>query len=217
MILGADAEPYGPDKPTSGVGAWSGWELPGYVYENSSHEEIEERCAVCHMARTPTYDPTFATPDTLLNRVGGHTFAVVWDNGTPEDESDDLLNYVGCESCHGQVTIEFVHLTQEKTHKLLDTLASYLPQDTATGLPLLHTDASLNAIQKAAAYNFYFVENDGSFGAHNYKYAEGLLKSSIEQVKLSAGAAGIVSITDVPNDQGKQGSGDLEHCFLPRC
>jgi predicted CXXCH cytochrome family protein len=204
MIVGADAEPYGPDKPTSGVGFWSGWEFPGYAYENSSHEEIEERCAVCHMANTPTYDPTYATPDTLLNRVGGHTFAVVWDNDTPGDESDDILNYVGCEPCHGQVTIDFVRLTQEKTHKLLDTLAAYLPKDPSSGELLDFSDPSLNAIQKAAAYNYYFVENDGSFGAHNFKYAEGLLQSSIEQVKLSAGAAAIASITDVPNDQGKQ-------------
>ena len=100
--------------------------------------------------------------------------------------------------------IDFVRLTQEKTHKLLDTLAAYLPKSASSGDPLSHTDASLNAIQKAAAYNYYFVEYDGSFGAHNFKYAEGLLKSSIEQVKLSAGAADIASITDVPNDQGKQ-------------
>jgi hypothetical protein len=74
----------------------------------------------------------------------------------------------------------------------------------SNGLPLPHTNATLTPIQKAAAYNFYFVENDGSFGTHNFKYAEGLLKSSIEQLKLGQGSADIVSVKDVPNDQGKQ-------------
>jgi predicted CXXCH cytochrome family protein len=203
MIIGAGSMPYGPSEPTSGVGLWAGWELPGYVYENSSHEEIEERCAQCHMAMTPSFDPTYATPDTLLNKVGGHTFAVVWDRGTPNDETDDLLNYVGCEECHGKVTIDFVHLTQEKTHKLLDTLAVYLAKDTSGNI-ISFTNSSLTLRQKAGSYNYSFVTNDGSFGAHNFKYAEGLLKSSIEQLKLGQGSANIASIADVPNDQGKQ-------------
>ncbi len=67
----------------------------------------------------------------------------------------------------------------------------------------MHTTASLTQIQKAGAYNYYFVKQDGSYGTHNFKYAEGLLKSSIEQLKLGAGAASITSIKDVPNDQGR--------------
>jgi len=203
MVLGTEATPFAGTPTGTVIGLISGWELPGYVYENGSHSEIEERCAACHMAATPTFDPTYATPDTLLNRLGGHTFAVKWDNDTPNDESDDILNYVGCKDCHGEVTIDFVHLTQEKTHELLDSLAALLPAGT-NGLPLPHTNATLSPIQKAAAYNYYFVESDGSFGAHNFKYAEGLLKSSIEQLKLGQGSADIVSVSDIPNDQGKQ-------------
>ncbi len=203
MVLGTEATPFAGTPTGTVIGMYSGWELPGYVYENGSHSEIEERCATCHMAATPTFDPTFTTPDTLLNRVGGHTFAVVWDNDTPDDESDDILNYVGCKECHGEVTVDFVHLTQEKTHELLDSLAALLPKGT-NGLPLPHSNATLTPTQKAAAYNYYFVENDGSFGAHNFKYSEGLLKSSIEQLKLGQGSAGIVSVSDIPNDQGKQ-------------
>jgi predicted CXXCH cytochrome family protein len=203
MLAGAEGPAYGPTTSTNGVGEWTGWELPGYVYENGSHGEIQEKCVTCHMAQTPTFDPTYAKPDTLLNKVGGHTFAIVWDGGTPNDESDDVLNYVGCEDCHGIVTLDFVRLTQEKTHNLLDTLASYLPKGT-DGLPLAHTNATLTPVQKAGAYNYYFVANDLSYGVHNFKYAEGLLKSSIEQLKLGQGAANITSITDIPGDQGKQ-------------
>jgi predicted CXXCH cytochrome family protein len=203
MVFGTEAIPFPGFTPGTMIGFYSGWQLPGYVYENGSHSEIEERCAACHMAPTPTYDPTYATPDTLLNRVGGHTFAVKWDGDTPDDPSDDVLNYVGCKECHGVVTLEFVELTQAKTHKLLDTLATLLPKGT-NGLPLPPRDATLTQLQAAASYNYYFVDYDGSYGAHNFKYVEGLLKSSIEQLKLGQGSASIVSVSDIPNDQGKQ-------------
>jgi hypothetical protein len=62
----------------------------------------------------------------------------------------------------------------------------------------------LTKIQKAASYNYFFILNDGSFGVHNEKYAEGLLRASIDQVQLGAGGADIVTVKDVPNDQGKQ-------------
>jgi predicted CXXCH cytochrome family protein len=202
MLIGADGTAF-PGEPLDGVGDWTGWELPGYTYENSTHGAIEERCVTCHMANTPTYDPTFATPDTLLNRIGGHTFAVVWDNDTPTEPTDDILNYVGCEECHGQITLAPVRLTQQKTMDLLDDLNALLPQR-SDSTPVHPQDPSLSTIQKAGSYNWYFVANDGSYGTHNFLYSKGLLESSIEQLELGAGADTIISITDVPNDQGKQ-------------
>jgi hypothetical protein len=62
----------------------------------------------------------------------------------------------------------------------------------------------LTQIEIAAAYNYAFVNNDGSFGVHNHDYAAQLLTSSIEQLKLGQGAASIVSVRDVPKDQGHQ-------------
>jgi hypothetical protein len=139
----------------------------------------------------------------LLNRIGGHTFAVVWDNDTPTEPTDDILNYVGCEECHGQITLAPVLLTQQKTMDLLDDLNALLPQR-SDSTPLRPQDPSLNTIQRAGSYNYYFVANDGSYGTHNFLYSKGLLESSIEQLELGAGADTIISITDVPNDQGKQ-------------
>ncbi len=206
MLWGATAEPYsGQEGP---VGDWSGWELLGYSYQNSSHSSIPELCVQCHMAHSPTYDPAYATDDTLVNRLGDHTFAVVWDHDTPSDTTDDILNPVGCRDCHGENSIDFVRLSQAKVRRLLDTLKTYLPLITSgsrAGLPVTFKSSdTLTAIEKAASYNWWFVYNDGSFGVHNHLYTKGLLESSIEQLKLGQGAGNIASIADVPNDQGKQ-------------
>jgi predicted CXXCH cytochrome family protein len=177
----------------------SGMEFVGYKYSNSSHTNMPERCVTCHMAPSPTYDPTYATKDTLDDKLGGHTFRVAWMN--PAD-STMMLNSVGCRDCHGEVSMTFVEQSQASIHTLLDSLSALLPQ--SNGAPKFRTDPSLTPVQSMAAFNYYFVLSDGSFGVHNHKYAEELLTSSIEQVKLAAGASTIVSVADVPNDQGKK-------------
>jgi hypothetical protein len=58
---------------------------------------------------------------------------------------------------------------------------------------------------KKALFNYNFVLDDGSKGFHNFQYAVGLLKVTIEAMNygiLSAGS--ITEINDVPNDQGKK-------------
>jgi predicted CXXCH cytochrome family protein len=207
MLAGVTGTPFTIGQ--SGVGTWGGFQFPGYQYRNSSHSNIAGKCAECHMA-------TIAGADTLLipgipfsqyrGKLGNHTFKVAYDNGTPDEATDDILNPVGCKECHGTVSLEFVEQSQDKIHSLLNELSSLLPHRTTgdTTQPRPHTDASLTTIQKAASYNWYFVSYDGSYGVHNYEYASSLLRSSIEMVKLGAGAASITSIKDVPNDQGKQ-------------
>ncbi|MBI5022340.1 MAG: T9SS type A sorting domain-containing protein [Ignavibacteriales bacterium] len=207
MIAGVNGTPF--TLGTSGIGTWGGLQFPGYQYRNSSHSSISGTCVECHMA-------TIAGADTLLlpgipfsqyrGKLGGHTFRVAFDNDTPDDATDDILNPVGCKECHGTVSLEFVEQSQDKIKALLEELRVLLPHATTgdTTQPLTHTSSLLSTVQKAAAYNYFFVVNDGSYGVHNYEYASALLRSSIEMVKLGAGAASIASITDIPNDQGKQ-------------
>jgi predicted CXXCH cytochrome family protein len=190
-----------------GVVDVSGFELVGYNYENSAHSDIEDLCVACHMAPSPDFDPTFASPDTLLNKLGGHSWSVKWDAGTPLDATDDIINDTGCKTCHSTglippVTLAYVEAAQHEIKALLDTLKAYLPPISGTNPePKVYADQT-TPVNKAASYNYYFVAYDGSYGAHNFKYAKTLLESSIEQVKLGAGAAAITSIMDVPNDQG---------------
>jgi hypothetical protein len=62
----------------------------------------------------------------------------------------------------------------------------------------------LTTIEKASLFNYNFVNNDGSFGVHNFTYAKGLLTSSLEQITLGAGASSIASIKDLPMDNGRK-------------
>jgi predicted CXXCH cytochrome family protein len=210
MVQGTDTKAFDGDFSET-VQDVSGWELPGYLYTNSAHSTIEERCVACHMAPSPSFDPTYGTKDSLSTKLGGHTWAIHWDGGFPDDESKHMINDTGCKSCHdglefGPVSLTMVHESQGEIKALLDTLTNYLPLRSPTqsnpNLPKFPQDNSLTPIQKAAAYNWWFVNNDGSFGVHNHAYAKQLLESSLEQVKLGAGAAAIASIADVPGDQG---------------
>ncbi len=210
------------------VGTWGGWELPGYTYENGAHSEAPELCVTCHMAKSPSYiameKANFAIADSLMTKLGRHTFNVA----TTLANGKKYLNPTGCVECHGTVTIEFVELTQEKTNTLLAQLYTLLPKRDTTinaangyfsGTPSNATDLTtlaayttmpaskkrtLTTIERAACYNYAFVKNDLSGGVHNFTYSKGLLESSIEQLKLGAGASTITQVKDVPNDNGNQ-------------
>ncbi|HTY37839.1 MAG TPA: FlgD immunoglobulin-like domain containing protein [Bacteroidota bacterium] len=243
MLIGANTTPfslsvvnaylYAPSgsvqQNNAAVGTWGGWEFPGYTYENSSHSDIKERCALCHMASSPTYlaasASNFTVADTMITKLGGHTFKVAYDNITSKDTTT-ILNPTGCAECHGKVSIDLVESTQSKTQNLLNTLYALLPKRDSTisatapqGTAALFTDTvwmqnnskvpaaskrRLTTVERAAAYNYQFVTNDGSGGVHNFNYAKGLLTSSIEQMKLTNGAASIGTIKDVPGDNGKK-------------
>ena len=206
MLAGVSGTPF--TLGATGIGTWGGLQFPGYQYRNSSHSNIADKCVDCHMAAIAGADTALipAPYSQYRDKLGGHSFKVVYDNGTPADPTDDILNPVGCKDCHGNVSLEFVDQSQSKIKTLLEELRVLLPHATTgdTTQPKTHTDATLTTVQKSASYNYYFVTYDGSYGVHNYEYASGLLRSSIEMVKLGAGASSISSITDVPNDQGKQ-------------
>ena len=159
------------------------------------------------MATAPADSVFGLAKGTLANKLGGHTFKVAWDGGTPDSVStkDDIVNPTGCVDCHqhinGTVTMDYVRNSQAEIQTLLTQLAALLPQ--TKGVIKGFTDAFLTNIQKVGSYNYNFVTNDGSFGVHNHAYAKALLTSTIEQLKLAAGAAIIDTIKDVPNDQGK--------------
>jgi predicted CXXCH cytochrome family protein len=245
MLVGANATPMGPEllrtylTATTGtvqeynarMGLWGGWELPGYSYENSSHSNIQERCVACHMAKSPSFIAAenagfpSSKPDTMMNKLGGHTFNVVTTYISGKDTTE-VLNTTGCAECHGTVSMEFIEKTQDKTKSMLATLYALLPKrdstfsstnpmgrasyfndsvafQTLTKAPL-SSKRKLTDLDRAAVYNYYFVYNEPSLGVHNYNYAKGLLTSSIEQLRLAAGAASIVSLKDVPFDNGKR-------------
>jgi predicted CXXCH cytochrome family protein len=210
MLKGSTGTPWPGTKFTGTlIGTYAGYQFAGYTYPNSSHMNAPEGCATCHMATPTVLADTAMVPlpySQWQGKLGGHTFKVVWNHDTPDDATDDVLNPLGCKECHGNVSLEFVENTQNKIKTLLEQLRVALPHATSsdTTQPKGFTDASLSPIQQAASYNYSFVLNEGSYGVHNFEYASALLRSSLEMVKLGAGAASIATIKDVPNDQGKQ-------------
>ena len=237
MLLGVNTTPFNqdvlntynatpastPQQVVAAIGAWGGWELPGYAYENSSHSDIKEKCVACHMASSPSYlaasASNFTVADTMMTKLGGHTFKVTYDNIVGKDTTT-ILNPTGCVECHGTVSIDFVESTQTKTRTLLANLLKALPKRDSAGTTIssmsdtvayqswakapASAKRKLTTIDKASIFNYNFVNSDGSFGVHNFNYAKGLLTSSLEQMTLSAGAASIASIKDVPLDNGKK-------------
>jgi predicted CXXCH cytochrome family protein len=193
MLDGTASPPY---TGQVGIGTWGGWQLAGYQYTNSAHTSISDKCVVCHMAAVPA--------DSLQGKLGDHSFKVAYQ----QDSTHTLFNTAGC-VCHGAggaaaVTQDYVEESQAQVATLLNTLKSLLPLKGSA--PYAHTDTSYHAwtpIKKAGAYNYYFVLNDGSEGVHNHDYTVALLQSSIDQLRLVAGASSVDSIMDVPNDQGK--------------
>jgi len=198
MLAGTNAITFGLDIPSSG------------------HKDVvENSCATCHMAETP------GVGQPGRDEVGEHTFAMDWDGGTPDDPSDDVDNVTACQQCHGPITsfedikAKFDYdgdgvkeAAQEEVQGLLDQVAMLLPPIGSTDVAILTnrtTDPNYTPLQLKAAYNYLFVKDDKSMGVHNFQYAVGLLRATYKALTAGdIGAGTITSITDVPNDQGKQ-------------
>jgi predicted CXXCH cytochrome family protein len=156
------------------VSGVDGKEFPGYTYRNSGHTFMEEGCAGCHMAAP--VDPAYG------DFIGGHTFNILYDNGTPDDKTDDILNTTGCVECHGEhADLEYVEEIQDHIKELLDELKAIIDIKRPDGTPVYPSDDTLTTIQADIHFNWYFVNNDASYGVHNRKYAEDLLKATIEE------------------------------------
>lgn len=148
-----------------------GYEFDRYIYPASAHGKLlTEKCIECHMP---------APQDTVNEFIlGGHTFAIHNDNGTPDDPSDDIYNVTRCQRCHPGLTTPDDTGLQSYVKALLDQLKGLLPQD-ENGDPLVD-DPNMNDVQKQCAFNYYYVLSDGSYGVHSPLYALALLQSSIE-------------------------------------
>ncbi|MGE5553019.1 MAG: ammonia-forming cytochrome c nitrite reductase subunit c552 [Betaproteobacteria bacterium] len=175
-----------------------GYEVPGVTYGSSPHGAAKNTCVSCHMAATPKAGQPGA------GVVGGHTFRVAA-NGV-----ENLAACTGCHGelgsfnrrslgdYDGNGKIEGI---QDEVDGLLKTLKAALEDAVfkATGFhteleeahsttEFVKEDKSLVAADlipdnvRKAAYNYFFVLNDGSKGVHNPVYAIQLLQSSYQLV-----------------------------------
>ncbi len=190
MLLGTNVPSFGKNLPSS----------PHF-------QASEDACVTCHMVEGMTDAEGHPIP------VGAHTFAMVSATGE--------ANVSSCEGCHGDIGESFMEKKfymdgmadhdgdgveeglQEEVHGMLEELAMMLPPYDVAEVDISGT-YEYTVTEAKAAYNWFFVEEDRSGGIHNPAFAVSLLKVSMQAIMNNAIDGEIVSIEDVPNDQGNR-------------
>lgn len=172
ILVQNDAEDFSHCPQGDMLEGTGGDEFKGYEYSTGAHSEIPRNCVGCHMAPAP------GTESAL--KLGGHTFRVISKGETPR-----RFNPNGCSDCHDDITFSWVKKKQAETRKLMETLRLLLPQKPKSKHPRSESprfpkDPSLNSIEAKAAYNYYTILLDGTYGVHNPVYIRQLLESSID-------------------------------------
>jgi hypothetical protein len=164
----------------------------GYTYgqdiPSSAHADIaQDTCVTCH-AQTP------AATDPALGQIGGHTFKMAF-AGTDKIPAEEMVG--ACQTCHGKDVTTFnfplmdydndgvIDGAQTEVQHLLDKLALMLPP-VGQAKTSLNIDSTWTQPQLEAAYNYLFVQKDGSLGVHNMAYTVGLLKASIADLTANS-------------------------------
>ncbi|HUB77848.1 MAG TPA: multiheme c-type cytochrome [Bryobacteraceae bacterium] len=160
----------------------------GYTYgktiTSSAHQYVTTNaCIDCHMQTVASTDPAFM-------KAGDHTFSTTY---APAGQApEDLVG--ACQACHGTDLTSFNFPifnfsggsgfagVQDQVQSLLDQLSTMLPPNSLVKSSLT-IDSTWTKPQLEAAYNWLFVNNDGSKGIHNLDYAVGLLQASIANLQ----------------------------------
>jgi len=187
MILGINAITYGQTIPSS-----------------AHRAAITNLCVACHMQENTAN--TNGSPGFLV--AGGHTFKMSGINSS----GTNVEMVATCQQCHGPITSFDMVVqdyngdgvtegVQEEVQHLLDQLSKLLPPTNyvasgnyaADGLVKSSISVKTNWPAKflKAAYNWQFVNNDGSSGIHNAPFATGLLKASIADLTGDANNDGL--------------------------
>ena len=178
----------------------------GQTFPSSAHRNtVDNLCVGCHMQPTASTDASFL-------KAGGHTFHVSYST-TDTNGVTSKVDMVGaCAQCHGAIKnfdmpVEdyngdgIIEGVQTEVQHLLDKLSTMLPNGTylsngnyvADGLVKTSVSVKTNWPTKFlnAAYNWQFVNNDGSKGVHNAPFATAMLKASIADLTGDANNDGL--------------------------
>lgn len=159
---------YGPASIMTGLG---GMEYPDMEYASTTaHANITDSCVACHMPETE-------------DGYTSHKFVM---NTTYIEKT--------CGECHKGTENYNVNGFQDNIKSMLDQLEAAILEATgavsigsasgqllfegANGEPMTTSEISTEAF--VAGYNWYGVKTEGSYGIHNPKYAESLLKNSFK-------------------------------------
>lgn len=197
----ANGSSFGVHDSTAGdmVEGVNGYEYGKFIPSSTHSYVVSNVCVGCHMQPVANGDPAFT-------KAGGHTFSMTYTLGTNTVEKVDV-----CVKCHGPVEdFNFarkdydgdgvIQGVQTEVQNLLNQLSRLLPSSTyradgnyvADGLvksPSVKTNWPDKFLQ--AAWNWQFVNVEGSKGIHNASYAVGLLKASIADLTDDADRDGL--------------------------
>lgn len=172
---------------------------------------IPDVCVGCHMQPVASTDPAFT-------KAGGHTFSMWY-----ESVSGGVTNIVDkvdvCVKCHGPIQHfdmvrkdyngdGIIEGIQTEVQKLLDELNRLLPDSTYRADGNYVADGLVNSVSAKtnwpvkflnAAWNWQFVNVEGSHGIHNAPYAIGLLKASIADLTDDADNDGLSDKWEIAN------------------
>ncbi len=187
----------------------------GRVLPNSTHKDVlADACVSCHMYETP------AVSELGHNKLGEHS----WSMHAEEIVGLDTLevDFVApCRNCHNPAMTSYdeflarqdhdgdgeIEGVQHEVEGLMEQVAMLLPPVGEPTVdirdPLWNTEESL--LQRKAAWNYLYVEEDQSHGMHNFQLTVALLKLTKEVLTYGVLSEGVITgIEDVPNDQGRQ-------------
>jgi hypothetical protein len=181
----------------------------GQTLPSSAHRyTVENLCVGCHMQASST-DPN----DPSFLKAGGHTFKMSYSVVSTNGVTNTVDKVDACIQCHGPIA-DFnlarqdyngdgvIEGVQTEVQHMLDQLSTMLPNANyqansslyaADGLVKSSLSVKTNWPTRFlnAAYNWQFVNNDGSKGVHNAPYATALLKASMADLTGDSNNDGI--------------------------
>lgn len=144
-----------------------GFEIPGALSYNSSQHTnlVSDGCVKCHM------------PNPYGTQAGGHTF-----NMTYVYHGHDAIWQEGCGDCHTDASALSTKIddTADDIDMLLASLRSKLITEGVLDSSDYAVKGTYSALLAGAVWNYKFVLEDRSNGAHNFNYAKALLSNTID-------------------------------------
>ncbi len=159
--------------------------FPGFQYDSLSvHQQIPpsstRKCVACHVFTTPFDEGDPNDPSDDKPAATGHTF---------EPRLEGCLQ-AGCHT-DGLVDTGDLIFNHRGRQTLTDSLLAELDALLASATP----EDSLSQTFAEALFNFQFVESSGSRGVHNPDYAEDILVNTIAFVEEN----GFTSVEELPD------------------
>ncbi len=152
------------------LAGYGSYEIPGFTYERLSEHQpevniagstLEDMCVKCHIYVIP-----------------------FGEEGGPYHGHDFRPDVRACNTCHATPDNFDYHGRRTTIDSLMTALHDLLPTN-GEGNFLPFDTLNWTRPQREAGYAWYFVNNEGSHGVHNFTYANSLLRNAIDYLTVN--------------------------------